>query len=180
MGVSTRQFASLVAVAAVLTTSVVRLAGQTPAPPTGAPAAGAPSTNLSPAQLDRIRHSLSQGQDLLNLDDRQLRFYLEIVAKAPTFADYVKGYDFLNGPTKRGDPMSHKEFLNLVTPKEMYSSAGITPVEQLQFAVTNALGQALIRKALDDIKNAKDEREVEEIRQRIDQELAALNGKPPQ
>jgi hypothetical protein len=130
---------------------------------------------LSDAQLDRVRRALSQEHGL-NLDDQQLRFYLEIVGKQPTFAEYAKGYDFVNGPTKRGDPMSHKEFLALVTPKEMNSSAGITAMETLQFAVTNALGQTLIRKALDDLKNARNEREVEEIRQRINRELAALRG----
>lgn len=135
------------------------------------PDAAAPSGD----QLEIVRRSLNQGKGL-KLDDRQLRFYLEIVAKQPTFADYVKGYDFLNGPTKGGNPMSHAEFLKMVTPKEMYSQAGITATDQLQFAVTNWLGQSLIRKALDQLKDARTDREALEIRERIEKELTALTG----
>jgi hypothetical protein len=146
-----------------------------------APASGAnpsPTTdNLAP-NLGRIRDALAR-QPGVNLDVDQLRYYLRVVEKTPTFADYVKGYDFVNGPTKGGDPMSHQEFVNMVTPKELHSSAGITAVESLQFAITNWLGQALIKKALTDIQQAQSEREVEAIRARITQELAALGAAAP-
>jgi hypothetical protein len=133
-----------------------------------------------PRQFERIQRALSQPSSL-KLDEQQLRFYLEIVARRPTFAEYAKGYDFLHGPTKGGNPMSHDEFLQMVTPKEMYSSAGITASEQVQFALTNYIGQTLIRKALEELKKAKDAREVEAIRERIDRELEALTGasRPP-
>jgi hypothetical protein len=72
--------------------------------------------------------------------------------------------------------MSHQEFLDLINPKELHSTAGITPAEMLQFAMTNWLGQSLIKKALDDVRNARTEKEVQEIRERIDRELAALRG----
>jgi hypothetical protein len=74
--------------------------------------------------------------------------------------------------------MTHAEFLSLVTPKEFYSSGGITAWEQLQFAVTNWLGQSLVKKAIEDLQRAKDEREVDEIRARIERELSALRKKP--
>lgn len=133
------------------------------------------STSGSPDQLEVVRRSLNQGPGL-KLDDRQLRFYLEIIAKQPTFAEYSRGYDFINGPTKGGNPMSHQEFLKLVTPKEMYSQAGITATDQLQFALTNWLGQSLIRRALDQLKEARTDREALEIRERIERELTALTG----
>jgi hypothetical protein len=75
--------------------------------------------------------------------------------------------------------MSHQEFVNMVTPKELHSSAGITATESLQFALTNWLGQSLIKKALADIQQAQSEREVEAIRARITQELAALGAAAP-
>jgi hypothetical protein len=131
--------------------------------------------SVSPAEVERIQRALNQPPGL-KLTDQQLRFYLEIVAKQPTFADYVRGYDFINGPTKGGNPMSHDEFVKMVTPKHMYGSAGITPAEQLQFALTNYIGQSLIRKALEELKEAKDEREIQAIRDRIDRELDALTG----
>jgi len=126
--------------------------------------------------LSRIRKGLSV-EPIIRLDEERLRYYLQILAKQPKFEDFVKGYDLMNGPTRRGNPMTHQEFLNMVTPREMVSTAGIKPVEMLQFAITNWLGQALIKKALAELGNAKTEREIEEIRARIDRELAALTGK---
>jgi hypothetical protein len=38
----------------------------------------------------------------------------------------------------------------------------------------NIVGQALLKKAIEDLKNAKSEQEIAEIRARIDRELAAL------
>lgn len=90
----------------------------------------------------------------------------------------MKGYDLVNGPTKGGNPMSHREFLAMVTPKEFYSSGGITAMEQLQFALTNWLGQTFVKKAIEDLQTARDQREVDDIRERIERELAALRRKP--
>jgi hypothetical protein len=145
------------------------------APPADSLSSDPPVAPLSERQLNRIRQSLNQPSGL-RLDERQLRFYLEIIARRPTFAEYVRGYDFINGPTKRGNPMSHQEFVQMVTPKEMYSQAGITASEQIQMAITNWIGQSLIRRALDELKDAKSEREVMAIRERIDRELEALTG----
>jgi hypothetical protein len=58
----------------------------------------------------------------------------------------------------------------------MYSSAGIRPTEVLQMSIVNWLGQAIIKRGLEAIRNAKDDREIAEIRARIDRELAALKG----
>ena len=73
--------------------------------------------------------------------------------------------------------MTHQEYLTLVTPKEVYSAAGIQPKEVLQFAVTNYLAQALIRKAMTEIRDAKNDDEIKAIRERINKELAALMGR---
>jgi hypothetical protein len=151
--------------------------GQAPPPASEPAAARAPTSPPAAAttDLDRIRRALSQAP-ALDFDAQQLRFYIEIIARKQRFSEYVKGYDFLNGPTKRGNPMTHQEFLNMVTPKEMYSSAGITATDMLQFAVTNWLGHALINKAIEDLQNAKTDREAQEIRDRITRELQALSS----
>ena len=161
--------------AVLLPASALAQAAQADAPPAATPSPTPQPVPLTPAQVDRIQRALNQPPGL-KLDEQQLRFYLEIVARQPTFAEYAKGYDFINGPTKRGNPMSHQEFLTMVTPKEMQSSAGITASEQVQFALTNYVGQSLIRKALEELKQAKDAREIQEIRDRIDRELDALTG----
>ena len=129
----------------------------------------------TPSQIARMQRMLDQPQGL-KLDERQLRFYLEIVQRLPTFAEYARGYDFLNGPTTGGNPMSHQEFVRLVTPKEMFSSAGFNANEQLQIALTNYVGQALIRKAVEELKQATTASQVQAIRERIDRELDALIG----
>lgn len=160
--------------------------------PSSAPGAGAPQqalpvapgpdsppqVSITPEQIARVQRALARepGQSGLRLDEQQLRFYLEIIARQPTFAEYTRGYDFMNGPTRRGNPMTHQEFLDMVTPKEMYSSDLIPAIDRLQAAFTNWIGQSLIRKALDELKQAKDEREIQEIRERITRELAALTG----
>lgn len=147
--------------------------GQSPAP---APAAQAPAdTPVSEADFARIRRAVNS-QPAVNLDERQIAFYVEILAKQPRFAEFVKGYDFVNGPTRRGNPMTHQEYLNMVTPKMMQSSVGITALETLQFAMTNWLGQALIKKALEDVKQARSEQELQAIRDRINRELDAITG----
>jgi hypothetical protein len=170
----TRILARIGASAAIATA----LLSAAPAEAQGAPDAGAPPVTMTDTQLEQIRRALGQ-PSALRLDDRQLRFYLEVVGRQPhkfSSAEFFKGYDLINGATARGNPMSHKEFLDMVNPKELHSTAGITPAEMLQFALTNWLGQSLLKKALDDVRNAKTEKEVQEIRERIDRELAALRG----
>ncbi len=149
--------------------------GQSPTAPSKAQDPSSDELAISDAALARIRKGLS-ADVTFKLDDRQLRYYVQILAKQQTFSQFTKGYDWKNGATRGGNPMTHQEFVNMVTPKEMYSSAGITPTDLLQFSLTNWLGQALIKKALNDITKARTERELREIRTRIDRELAALRG----
>jgi hypothetical protein len=130
---------------------------------------------ISAASIERIQELVNKPARLV-IDEGKLRIYVEVIAKWPSFAEMAKGYDLKNGPTPRGNPMTHAEFLSMVTPREMYSSAGIRPTEVLQMAVVNWLGQAIIKRGLEALRNAKDEREIAEIRARIDRELAALKG----
>jgi|SRR5688572_885420 hypothetical protein len=134
-----------------------------------------PANPISSASIERIQGAVNKPARLV-IDEGKLRIYVEIIAKWPTFAEMAKGYDLKNGPTPRGNPMTHAEFLSMVTPKEMYSSAGIRPTEVLQMSIVNWLGQAIIKRGLEAIRNAKDDREIAEIRARIDRELAALKG----
>jgi hypothetical protein len=148
-------------------------AQQAPAAPPAAAAEPVVTVPITPGDLARIRRALDS-EPAVRMDDEQLRFYIQILAKQPSFAEFVKGYDFKYGPTRRGNPMTHSEFVAMVTPKEMQSSLGITARETLEFALTNWLSQTLIKRAFEDLQKAKDEREVQEIRDRIERELAAL------
>jgi hypothetical protein len=146
---------------------------QTQDPPPPPPTSQPPST---PPNLDRIREQVGKPPQLV-IDNGQLRIYVEIIGKWPRFDELVKDYDLRHGPTPRGAVMTHAEFLQMVTPREMYSSAGIRPTEMLQMAIVNWVGKALVLKGLEAIRNARSEREIEEIRARIDRELAALRGR---
>lgn len=130
---------------------------------------------ITAGDLARIRRALGS-EPAVRIDDNQLRFYMQILVKQPTFAEFAKGYDFVNGPTRRGNPMTHAEFLAMVTPKEMQSSVGITARETLEFALTNWLAQTLVKRAFEDLQRARDENEVQEIRDRIERELSVIKG----
>ena len=156
-------------------TASAQAAEQSAPPPPPAQQGPPPANPITPAAIDRIQAAVNNPSRLV-IDEGKLRIYVEIVAKWPTFAEMAKGYDLKNGPTPRGNPMTHAEFLSMVTPREMYSSAGIRPTEVLQMAVVNWLGQAIIKRGLEAIRNARSDREIAEIRARIDRELAALKG----
>ena len=143
------------------------------APPPPDPSSQAPQV---PPNLQRIREGVSRPPQLI-VDGDRLRIYVEVIGKWPRFDELVKGYDLRNGPTPRGAVMTHSEFLAMVTPRHMYGSGGIRPTEMLQIAITNWAGKALVMKGLEAIRNARSEREIDEIRARIDRELAALRGR---
>ncbi len=116
----------------------------------------------------------------MKLDEQQLRFYLLVQQSAPKFTDFIGNYDLKNGPTKGGAAMTHQEFINMVTPKELNELFGATSSSSFamfQAAVMNAAAQSLIKKAVEEIRAARNEHEVQAIRERIDKELAALLGK---
>jgi hypothetical protein len=163
-----------VALLAVLAAGAPAAAGQTQAPPPAPPPV--PRTQ-TPQELERIREALKRPNTII-MDDNQVRSYLEIRAKYPTVEEMFRGVDLLSGPRQGGPAFTHAEYLGMVTPRDMVaSSGGIKPMEMLQFAVTNWLGQMLVRKALQEVHDAKSAGEIEKIRARIDKELAALTGK---
>ena len=139
-----------------------------------------PATTPLPVDIDRIREAVRR-QPAVKLDDHQLRFYVLVLAKQPNFVeDFAKNYDFRNGPTKRGAAMTHNEFLNMVTPRELNELLGSTSgssFAMFQAALMNAGAQALIKKAMQEIREARSDREIRAIRDRIERELAALNGR---
>ena len=76
--------------------------------------------------------------------------------------------------------MTNQEFLKMVTPKELNELFGATSgssFAMFQAALTNAAGQALIKKGLQEIHDARNEREIQAIRAQINRELAALLGR---
>ena len=164
---------------------------QAQTPPPAAQQAEPPQTQPAPPQttstqptpaifadsLARIREALSR-ESSFRIEDGQLRIYVEVVGHWPTFAEYSRGYDFINGPTGggfgKGNPMSHAEFVGMSTPRDLYSSVGIRPGEVLMMAAVGAIGQWALAKAVDKWSTSRRDKELREIRALIDAELAAL------
>src|SRR6187401_3441201 len=85
------------AIVAVLGTGSVGLRAQAPPVPLPPEADSAP---ITASQLNRIRKALDNSPPV-NLDEDQLRYYVRILASQPNFSEYLRGYDFRNGPTRR-------------------------------------------------------------------------------
>jgi len=131
-----------------------------------------------PVDVNKIRTVVEQTPTpTLNLQGMKARFYLRVDAKNQIrFSDFIGHFDLRSGPVP-GAGMTHAEFMSMVTPKELYSAAGIKPTEALEMALTGWLAQTLARKAIDDIRKARSSKEIQDIRDRITKELAGLN--PP-
>lgn len=134
------------------------------------PAAQTPATPL-PVNVDKIRTDLQKPR--LNINEDRARFYLEVHPPPISFMSLVGSYDLRKGPAG-GAALTMREINQMMTPREMYGSAGITATDLLQFAATNYAAQTLIKRAVAEIREAKTQQEVAAIRARIDRELAAL------
>lgn len=146
-----------------------------PVSPTAPPTPPQDPPPTLPVDLRRIKGALA-APIRVRIDDGRIRFYTETVATAPiSFKALTVNFDLRNGPVP-GAGMTHQEFLNMVTPKELYGSGGIKPLETLEWGLVNHLGWWAIRKLYKELSEAKDERRREEIRKQIDRELAALRG----
>lgn len=147
-----------------------------PTPPAQVLTTQAPATQteaISPEHLDRIRDAVGRPPSL-QVVNGQLRIYVEVIGNWPSFAEATKGYDFINGPTGYGNPMSHAEFVDMSTPQDLYSTAGIQPAEIVAMAAVNVVGHWAIAKALNKIATSRKEKQMRDIRAQIDADLAAL------
>lgn len=162
----TRLAAIVIAVALLVTLASPPAIAQTP------PAAV--NADL-PVSLDRIRKGLEKESTLQLVPRRREdipRFYLEVVGK-PTFETFLQDFDLVNGPVPFSGP-THREFLDMVTPKELYSSAGFGAAEVLQAAVMWKGVEWLARKAIKGAVNARRDGELNAIRDQIKYELGAI------
>jgi len=129
-----------------------------------------------PIDLSRMRTRLSNLKPS-PINDGKIRFTLEVIAREqPTMKQFIGKDENLRYGAVKGSVMSHQEFLDMVNPKLLNSSAGFTATDTLQAALFNWAVQKAVKKGINAIKNARDEAEVRAIRAQIDRELAALRG----
>ncbi len=110
-------------------------------------------------------------------------FRVEVLGRKPTIED-ILGPDYLKGPVPYGG-MTHQEFLDMVTPKDVQGYAAFSNREGLTVAATSFALQWALQKAIHKFDTAKQEREREEAREEVKEALEDLErararaGLPP-
>jgi hypothetical protein len=153
------------------------LAGQQAA---GTAAAAGPDD--LPVSLERIQRALS-APPAIELKEKHPVFRLEVYGRKPTLED-ILGERFWVGPTPYGG-MTHREFLDMVTPKEAQAFGAFTGGHLLAQAALTLAEQWALKTAIRKFRNALSEREREAARREVMDALAALEkarreaGLPP-
>jgi hypothetical protein len=155
------------ALAAAVTTGGVS-AQQAPASPSPVPAPSSEAPTL-PVDLDKIQEALSRPQAIRTTSDRPV-FRIEVFAPKPTI-EMILGPDYLKGPVPYGG-MTHSEFLNMVTPVEYRGYSMFTNKEGIAIAATSLALQWAMMKAIDKLRDARNERAKEAARREV---IEAMN-----
>lgn len=140
-----------------------------------------PAADL-PVSLSRIQRALSR-PPAIRLQGERLVFRVEVLGRKPTIED-ILGPDYLKGPVPYGG-MSHQEFLNMVTPKDVQGYAAFNNREAFTVAATSFALQWALQKAIHKFETAKQEREREAARKEVQEALEDLErararaGLPP-
>jgi hypothetical protein len=160
-------------VAALLVCAVL-LAGQQTAP--------TPPDEALPVSLERIQRALSV-KPALDLKEQHPVFRLEVFGRKPTIED-ILGERFWIGPTPYGG-MTHKDFLEKVTPQLAQPYAGFTGKYLLAETALTLLEQWTLKQAINKYRSASTNHEREAARKEVMDALAALEkaraaaGLPP-
>ncbi|MFL6279927.1 MAG: hypothetical protein ACJ731_07435 [Vicinamibacterales bacterium] len=142
-----------------------------------------PSGDL-PVSIDRIRRKLSR-PPAIKLNTQGTVFRVEVLGRKLTIED-ILGPDYLKGPVPApAGGMTHQEFLDLVTPKDVQGYAAFNNKEAATVAATSFALQWALQKAIHKFEEAKAEREREAARKEVQDALAELEkarikaGLPP-
>jgi hypothetical protein len=162
------------------------LAGAQQAPQASAPAGATDSATDSgtepvpaepinpdalPVDLDKIQRALSRPPAIRPESTRPV-FRVQVFGRNPTITD-ILGPDFLKGPAMAG-PMTHQEFLNMVTPKDVQGYAAFDNKQGMIVAATSFALQWALRQAVQKFEDARTARQKEAARKEVDEALAAL------
>jgi hypothetical protein len=172
---------SLLAAVVALSVGVAQTPGVTPAPagsvaapPPAAPPAAAPVTvdpDALPTSLARIRKAVAKPQAIKISENRNV-YRVEVFGDNPTIQD-ILGPDFLRGPVPYAG-MTHQEFLNMVTPKDVQGYAAFSNSQGMVVAATSIALQWAVQKALDKYKDARSDRAKAAATREVQEALDAL------
>ena len=141
-------------------------------------------TGELPVSLDHIREALSR-PPAIRLEDNRAVFRVEVVGRKLTIED-ILGPDYLKGPVPAvAGGMTHQEFLDLVTPKDVQGYAAFSNGQALTVAATSFALQWGLLKAIHKFQEAKADRDRDAARKEVQDALAELEkarikaGLPP-
>ena len=125
-----------------------------------------------PVDIDRIQRALANTPMLRFDKDKHPVFRVQVFGEKPTIDD-ILGPDWAKGPVPYGG-MTHQEFLDMVTPKDVQGYAAFSNKEGAVVAASSFLLQWTLQKAIAKYQNSKDERERDAARQEVMDALKAL------
>ena len=99
-------------------------------------------------------------------------FRVEVLGKVMTIED-ILGPDYLKGPVP-GVPMTHQEFLDMVTPKDYQGYAAYSNREGMTIAATSVALKWALQSAIHKYESAKEDRDREAARKEVQDALAEL------
>jgi hypothetical protein len=137
-------------------------------------AADTPSTDTDgdlPVSIERIQRALSR-PPAIRLKGDQSVFRVEVLGKRLTIEE-ILGPDYLKGPVPRA-PMTHQEFLNMVTPKDYQGYAAFSNREGVAVAASSFALKWALQKAIHKYQTAHEEREREAARKEVQDALIEL------
>jgi len=143
-----------------------------------AAAATAPAADPAPIDADALPVSLSKIQKAVSRpaairpDSARPVFRVQVFSRKPTIDD-ILGPDWRKGPTPLG-AMTHQEFLDIVTPKDVQGYAAFDNKQALVVAATSFALKWAVQRAMDKLDQAKTERQKAAARKEVDEALAAL------
>jgi len=124
-----------------------------------------------PVDLDKIQRAIRRPA-AIKLDNERAVFRIEIFGRKPTIED-ILGRDYLRGPVPYGG-MTHQEFLNMVTPKDVQGYAAFDNKQAFTVAATSLALQWALQKAIQKFQDAKEERARAAAKKEVEEALAEL------
>lgn len=129
------------------------------------------SSDDLPVSLDRIQRAL-EGPPPVKLQEQHPVFRVEVYGKKPTLEDLL-GEKFWLGPTPYGG-MTHQEFMQMSTPKELQPYAGFTGGYLVAESALTLAEQWALKEAIHKYQTAHEARARNAARKEVLDALAAL------
>ena len=171
-----RRVSGYVSLAAFIITAVparalAQSATDAPSRAPSEPASSAINPDRLPIDIDKIQRAVSR-RPAIRLETQRSVFRIEIFGRKPTIED-ILGRDYLKGPAPAGG-MTHQEFLNMVTPKDVQGYAAFSNGQAITVAATSLALQWALQKAIQKYTDAKEDRAREAAKREVEEALAEL------